>query len=248
MKAIIIDDESDARDALHLTLNRYCPDIRVIASVEKPSEALMLIKKHKPDLIFLDVQMPLMNGFEMLRQLDESDINVIFVTAHDKYAIKAIRFSALDYLLKPVDAEELQQAVKRASEKQNRPEHKMKLKSFLDNTYSKQEHLGHLSIPTTEGLLFLDINEIIYCKADDNYTEIMRVKHPKVIVSKTLKNIEEMLEGYSFFRIHQTWLINLKFMQRYVKGDGGHVIMKDGTSLEVARRKKEEFLLRISKP
>lgn len=121
------------------------------------------------------------------------------------------------------------------------------MKTFLDNAHSKQAHLGHLSIPTMEGLLFLDINEIIYCKADDNYTEIMLIKPQKIIVSKTLKDIEEMLEGYSFFRIHQSSLINLKYMQRYVKGDGGHVIMKDGTSLDVARRKKEEFLRRIGK-
>lgn len=247
MKAIIIDDESDARDALFLVLNRYCPEIEVICTIENPEEALIAINKYKPDLLFLDVQMPLMNGFDMLSRLDRPDIMVIFVTAHDKYAIQAIRFSALDYLLKPIAAEELQMAVRRAFDKLNRSENPVRMKSFLNNTRSKQDHLGHLSIPTMEGLLFLDINEIIYCKADDNYTEIILNKNQKVIVSKTLKDIEEMLEGYSFFRIHQSWLINLKWMQRYVKGDGGQVIMKDGRAIDVARRKKEDFLSRINK-
>ncbi|HLG33271.1 MAG TPA: LytTR family DNA-binding domain-containing protein [Bacteroidia bacterium] len=245
MKAIILDDEPDARDALRMAVERYCPEIKIIASCENPEEGLEQIKKHNPDLLFLDVDMPGMSGFDVLNQLAESDMNVIFVTAHDKYAIKAIRFSALDYLLKPVDADELQRAVKRAMEKQNRSENNIKVKSFLDNIRSQQERLGKLSVPTMEGLLFMDIHEIVYCKADDNYTEIILSSKEKIVISKTLKDVEEMLEGYTFFRIHQSYLINLKFMQRYVKGYGGYVVMKDGASLDVARRKKEEFLLRI---
>jgi len=246
MRAVIVDDEPDARDALRLALERYCPEIEIIASSENPEDGLEQIKKQKPDLLFLDVDMPGMSGFDVLNQLTESNMNVIFVTAHDKYAIKAIRFSALDYLLKPVDAEDLQRAVKRAVEKRNHGENKIKVKSFLDNVRSQQERLGKLSVPTMEGLLFLDIHEIVYCKADDNYTEIILNNKEKIVVSKTLKDVEEMLEGYSFFRIHQSYLINLKFMQRYVKGDGGYVVMKDGASLDVSRRKKEEFLLRIA--
>ena len=247
LKAIIIDDESDARDALQMSLERYCPDVEVISSCENPEEGIEQIKKHKPDLVFLDVQMPHMTGFDVLNELVEYDLKIIFVTAHDKYAIKAIRFSALDYLLKPVEAEELQQAVRRAMQKQNETENKFKVKSFVDNIHSQNERLGKLSIPTLEGLLFIDIHEIIFCKADDNYTEIILKSKEKIVVSKTLKDVEEMLEGYSFFRIHQSHLINLKFIQRYVKGDGGYVVMKDGTSLDVSRRKKDEFLSALSK-
>jgi len=246
MKAIIIDDEPDARDALRMAVERYCPEIHIVAACEYPEEGLEQIKKQDPDLLFLDVDMPGMSGFDVLDHLANSDMNVIFVTAHDKYAIKAIRFSALDYLLKPVDADELQHAVKRALEKQNQKENNVKVKSFLNNVRSQQDRLGKLSVPTMEGLLFIDIHEIVYCKADDNYTEIILNSKEIIIISKTLKEVEEMLEGYSFFRIHQSHLINIKFMLRYVKGDGGYVVMKDGTSLDVARRKKEEFLRSVN--
>ena len=235
LKAIIIDDESDARDALQMSLERYCPDVEVISSCENPEEGIEQIKKHKPVLVFLDVQMPHVTGFDVLNELVEYDLKIIFVTAHDKYAIKAIRFSALDYLLKPVEAEELQQAVRRAMQKQDKTENKFKVKSFVDNIHSQNERLGKLSIPTLEGLLFIDVLEIILKSKE------------KIVVSKTLKDVEEMLEGYSFFRIHQSHLINLKFIQRYVKGDGGYVVMKDGTSLDVSRRKKDEFLSALSK-
>ena len=246
MRSIIIDDELDARDALCMAIERYCPDVQIVAACENPVVGIEKIKSLKPDLLFLDVDMPGMSGFDVLNQLDESGMNVIFVTAHDKYAIKAIRFSALDYLLKPVDADDLQRAVKRAREKQNWSENNIKVKSFLDNIRSQRERLGKLSVPTQDGLLFIDIPEIIFCKADDNYTEIILMGGKKIVVSKTLKDVEEMLEGYSFFRIHQSYLINLKFIQRYVKGDGGYVVMNDGTKLDVSRRKKEEFLQRLN--
>ena len=247
LHAIIIDDEPDARDALRMAVERYCPEVNIVASCENPEEGLRQIKKHNPELLFLDIQMPDMSGFDILNALGESALNVIFVTAHDKYAIRAIRFSALDYLLKPVDADELMRAVKRAAQKQNQKENKIKVKSFLHNVRSQQQRLGKLSVATQEGLLFIDVHEIIFCKADDNYTEIILNNKEKIVVSKTLKDVEEMLEGYSFFRIHQSYLINLKFMQRYVKGEGGYVVMKDGTPLDVARRKKDEFLSAISK-
>jgi len=246
MKAIIVDDEPDARDALRMALERYCPEVKIVAMSESPVDGLEQIRMHHPELIFLDIQMPGMSGFDMLTKLEESDVNVIFVTAHDKYALKAIRFSALDYLLKPVDAEELQNAVQKAMQKQNRGEYNLKMKSFLENIRSQQEQLGKLSVPTLEGFLFIEINEIVNCRADDNYTEISLITKEKILVSKTLKDVEEMLAGNTFFRIHQSHLINLKFLQRYVKGDGGYVVMKDGTSLDVSRRKKEEFLRVIS--
>ena len=246
LKAIIVDDEHDNREALRAALTDYCPDVELLRICDSAQDGARAIESLNPDIVFLDIQMPFMSGFDLLKRFPDPQFDVIFVTAHNQYAIKAIKFSALDYLLKPLDVDELCDAVNKALHKRNKADYHLRMQSFIQNVNNHKAGIGKLAIPTLEGLLFLDISEIIFCKADDNYTEIFLKSKEKKVVSKTLKDVEEMLEGYSFFRIHQSHLINLKFIERYVKADG-YVVMKDGTSLDVARRKKEEFLSALSK-
>lgn len=247
LRTIIIDDEQDSREALRLSLEKYCNDVELVAVCDNPQSGIEQIKSKKPDLVFLDVQMPHMSGFDVLHQFPKMNFEVIFVTAHNHYAIKAIKFSALDYLLKPVGIDELQAAIKRAHEKTKDDDNSVRYRSFFENIKNKEQGIGKLSIPTLEGLLFIDFDEIIRCKAEDNYTEIFLKNKQKIVVSRTLGDIEEMLEGNSFFRVHQTHLINLKYLKKYIKGDGGQVVMNDGSTVDVARRKKEEFLAFIGK-
>src|SRR6185436_7593843 len=247
LRTIIIDDEQDSREALRLAVEKYCTDVELVAVCDNPQEGVESIKTKNPDLVFLDVQMPHMSGFDVLHQFPKMNFEVIFVTAHNHYAIKAIKFSALDYLLKPVGIDELQAAIKRASEKTKTENNTDKYHSFFENIKNKEHGIGKLSVPILDGLLFIDFENIIRCKADDNYTEIFLKNKEKIVVSRTLGEIEEMLEGNSFFRVHQTHLINLKYLKKYIKGDGGQVVMNDGSTVDVARRKKEEFLAFIGK-
>lgn len=247
LRTIIIDDEQDSREALRLSLEKYCPQAELVAICDNPQNGIEQIKAKKPDLVFLDVQMPHMSGFDVLHHFPKMNFEVIFVTAHNHYAIKAIKFSALDYLLKPVGIDDLQAAIKRASEKSKTNDNSARYRSFFENIKNKEEGIGKLSVPALDGMLFIDFENIIRCKADDNYTEIFLKNKEKIVVSRTLGEIEEMLEGNSFFRIHQAHLINLKHLKRYIKGDGGQVVMNDGSTVDVARRKKEEFLAFIAK-
>jgi len=247
LRTIIIDDEQDSREALRLAVEKYCPEVEMVAVCDNPQSGIEEIRSKRPDLVFLDVQMPHMSGFDVLHQFPKMNFEVIFVTAHNHYAIKAIKFSALDYLLKPVGIEELQAAIKRAGEKTQSNDNSVRYRSFFENLKNKEQGIGKLSVPTLDGFLFIDFDSIIRCKAEDNYTEIFLNNNQKIVVSRTLGDIEEMLEGHSFFRVHQTHLINLKYLKKYIKGDGGQVVMNDGSTVNVARRKKEEFLAFIGK-
>lgn len=251
IKAIIIDDEQDAREALKLALARYCPEIEIAAVCDGPQPGLDAIKQIQPQVVFLDVQMPHMSGFDLLGQIEEVDFDVIFVTAYDRYAIKAIKFSALDYLLKPIDVDELQQAVNKLErnpeERGSAAERQFQYQSVVNNAKNQMEKVQRLAIPTLEGIIFLMTDDIIYCKADGNYTEIYLKDGQKILVSKKLKDFENMLSNSGFCRVHHAALVNLMHIQKYIKGDGGYVVLNDGHHVDVSRRKKEEFLSLIDK-
>lgn len=246
LKAIIIDDEYDSREALRMAVEKYCEEVEIVAICESPEAGLSAIQILKPDLIFLDVQMPHMSGFDLLNRIDPIDFEVIFVTAYDRYAIKAIKFSALDYLLKPVDIDELLTAVQRVRKKARDAVAVNHYKSIIENVKSHGQGLGKLAIPTVEGIIFVKIKEITYCEADRNYTILYFSNQEKIIVSKTLKEFESILEDKNFFRVHNSYLINLNHIQKYIKGEGGYVILSDGSHVDVSRRKKEEFLKVLS--
>jgi two-component system LytT family response regulator len=241
INAIIIDDESKGRFALRQKLNDYCPGIQVTGEAADGLEGLKLIEVQQPEVVFLDIEMPGMDGFEMLKKLPQHNFHIIFTTAYDHYAIKAIKFAAFDYLLKPVDIEELRLAVERA-QVQLPSNTRVKKLETLEQNLSSRPMLHKIAIPTLDGLLFFNVNDIIQLEAQSNYTSIHFVNHPKLLASRTLKDFEEMLPGDTFFRPHHSHLINLNYIKRYIKGDGGQIEMTDGSFATVARRKKIEFL------
>lgn len=243
IKAIIIDDEPDSLESLRLAVTNFCRSVEVIFTSDSALEGIRAINKFKPDLVFLDVQMPQMSGFDVLQQFDEISFEVIFVTAYNHYAVKAIKFSALDYLLKPVEIDELQRAVKKAEEKINSGTRSLQVHTMRGE--NEKPSFEKIAIPTGEGLLMIDCKDIIRCVAVDNYTEIYVSNHPKLLVTRTLKEFEELLEPHNFFRVHHSHLINLNRIVKYFKGEGGNVLMSDGVQVDVSRRKKEEFLARL---
>lgn len=241
MRTIIIDDEKHCREGLAIKLARYCPHLEVIEQCANAKAAIKAIAYHLPDIIFLDIEMPGMNGFEMLEFCKEYDFEIIFTTAYNEYAIQAIRHSALDYLLKPVNKNELIQAVERMGS--NRKKSTSSRIADLLKTVDTKKANQRIAIPTMEGLLLLEIKEILYCESENNYTCFHLLNEKKITTSKTLKKTEEHLTGNKdFFRIHNSFLINLNYVSRYVKGKGGEIIMSNGKSLPVSRTKKKEFI------
>ena len=242
LKAVIIDDEARSRKALQIALSDYCPSVQIAAIAETPEDGIEAIIKHKPDIVFLDVQMPGMSGFDLLSHFPEIDFDVVFITAHDHYAIKAIRFSALDYLLKPIQIDELKAAVKKAEEKKNYRHTNWQYRSLYENVRSGHHASGSIAVPTGDGLLFIKTQNIIRCEAEGNYVIIHLAGKEKMLITKTLGDMETMLDPGAFCRVHNSHLVNLAHIKKYVKGDGGYVIMSDNSTVDVSRRKKEEFM------
>jgi two-component system LytT family response regulator len=244
IKAILIDDEFNSLQNLQQKLEGFCPDVKIVAISQKPEEGILLIKQHQPDVVFLDIEMPRMSGFRMLEQLGEYDFDIIFTTAYNHYSIDAIRISAFDYLVKPIGIEDLQHAVERLSKslhKQTKDKIDILKKSLSDNRTQDDK----IAISTTEGIEFLPIKNIIHIESKSNYSKIYLLENKTIMVTKILKDFEEMLLPYNFYRIHNSHLINLNYIQKYVRSQGGHVILQDGTLIDISRRKKEEFLKMI---
>jgi two-component system LytT family response regulator len=244
IKAIIIDDEIHCRKTLGMLLKEYCPDVQVTEQCSDAESGLAAIQKFKPDLVFLDIEMPSMNGFEMLEKLPEINFEIIFTTSYDQYAIKAIRFSALDYLLKPVDREELQRAVQKVTQRRHYPL-PQQLEILLQKLHQPASSIQKIALPTMEGLQMISVDSIISCASDSNYTVFFLKNKQKLIVSRPLKEIEEMLEEYSFLRVHNSYLVSLNEIDKYIKGEGGYLVMTDGSSIDVSRSKKEMLLNKL---
>ncbi len=241
LKAILVDDELNSLQNLQFKIQEYCPSIKVVAQTQNPEEAIRLIHQHKPDVIFLDIEMPRMSGFKMLEQFTEVDFEVIFITAYNHYAINAIRISAFDYLVKPVAIEELQQTVERLGNfsLKKTKERANLLKSNLANPKSQEDHIA---IPTNDGLEFIQIKQIIRIESSSNYSKLILQNGQQMLVTRQLKDFEELLQDYRFYRVHHSHLINLNFISRYIRGDGGQITMRNGDIIDVSRRKKEVFL------
>jgi two-component system LytT family response regulator len=245
LTAIIIDDEARSRHALRYKLLKYCPEIELMAECKNGDEGIIAIEEKKPDIVFLDIEMPRMNGFTMLQQLKNRNAELIFTTAYDHYAVRAIRCSALDYLVKPIEPEELKAAVKRAVQKRNEVLPNQRIETLLHNLLDEKNGHARIAIPSIEGLRFIEVNDIIYLQAESNYTFIYLIFSTKLTVSKTLKDFEELMPSQIFIRIHHSCLINKNYVQKYIRGEGGQVVMINGKILDVARRKKEEFMRAI---
>lgn len=244
LKAIIIDDELKSRESLRILIEDFCEGVTVSASCQNVTEGMAAIEKFKPGVIFLDIQMQRETGFDLLTKIKEINFEVIFTTAYSEYAIKAFKFSAIDYLLKPIDIEELKAALIMVEKKVNN-NISGRLQQMMDNLKVGSVESFKLALPTADGLLFIKVNEIVYCEASSNYTQIYMQDGKKHLVSRTLKEYEDMLSETNFFRIHHSYLINLDLVKKYVRGEGGYVIMNNDISLDVSKRKKEAFLERI---
>jgi two-component system LytT family response regulator len=239
IKAIIVDDEPHFRENLRTIMNLQATDIEIVAEAGSVAEAVRLVTQHKPQLLFLDVHLPDGLGFDILKQLGSSNYKVIFTTAHDNYAITAFRFNAIDYLLKPVDPEMLIEALNRIREQAF-------LSSGLDerlqDVLSKPAERTKISLPTLEGITMLNIQDIIRCESDGSYTSFFTTKGRRIMVSRSIKEYDELLSPYRFFRVHQSHLVNLQYVEQFLKVDGGTLIMSDGSQIEVSRRRKDQLL------
>jgi two-component system LytT family response regulator len=240
MTAIIVDDEKNSREVLETMLQKYCPGVTVLKSCNGAEETLEALQKNKPDILFLDIEMPDMNGFEMLEHIKEPGFEIIFTTAYNEYAIKAIKHSALAYLLKPIDKEELQLAIQKA-EKNKMNVSASRIDHLLELLEIKKP-LKRFGVSTAEGLIFLNAADIIYCESHGPYCKFYFVNQKSLLTSKTLKEAETILQDCDFFRIHHSYLINMKFVEKYVRGEGGEVVLTSGMVLPVSRTRKGDFL------
>lgn len=241
IKAILIDDEEHCRESLSIQLARYCPEVSLLAACASAAEGLKAIEQLHPDVVFLDVEMPRMNGFELLQEFTNIPFGVIFTTGYDAYAIKAIRFSALDYLLKPIDKDELIMAIAKIHAKPV-PTINQQFDILLEKLGDKPVKLQKIALPSLEGFELVQLEAILRCESDSNYTYVYLKTGRKLLVSRTLKEIEELLEGHSFLRVHHSHVVNLNEIERYVRGEGGYLIMSDQSSVTVSRSRKEALL------
>jgi two-component system LytT family response regulator len=240
INAVIIDDERNNIDNLKGLLLRHCPQIRVVAEALNAEEGAKQISQHQPDLIFLDIQMPGKNGFEMLRSLPNHDFEIIFVTAFDQYGIQAIKFSAIDYLLKPVNIEELKTAVDKVIEKHKKKSENLGLENLLELLQNRQQKTQHrLALATVKETRFVNTDEIIRCESSNAYTSFYLTGGQKIVVSKPIFEYEELLNDYGFIRCHQSHLVNKSKVKSWIRKDGDHLLMEDNSQIPVSRNKKE---------
>ena len=242
IKAIIVDDEMHCRRTLAIMLREYCPDVQVIEQCSDAQSGLEAIKNLNPDLIFLDIEMPHMNGFEMLQQFSEIPFAVVFTTGYDQYAVKAFRISALDYLLKPIEAKELIAAVHKVQTQKQLPATEQ-FQILLSKIGNKEDVFPKISVPTSNGYELIPVDQVLFCEAKDNYSYFTLKNKKKITACLMLKEVKEQLKDFPFFvRVHHSYIVNLKEVVKYVRGEGGYVIMSDDSTVNVSRSRKEELL------
>jgi two-component system LytT family response regulator len=243
IKTIIVDDEYNAREFLEKLLTRYFPDkFLILDKCESVDQAILSIEKYNPELVFLDIQMPNKNGFQLFKELDKVKFEVIFTTAHSEFAIDAIKCSALDYLLKPINYIDLLETIKKYDDKQNKASQEEKLRLLLENIDTGGSEFNRIALPTENGFELLKTNVILYCEADSNYCKIVCLDGRNIILSKTLKYVEELLPKSIFQRIHKSFLVNLNYVNRFSKANELLVELANGETLPVSVRQKENFI------
>ncbi len=250
IKAIIIEDEIGSRNNLKNLINNYCPIVSVVGEADSIASGLKLINESNlaPDVAFLDISLPDGLIFQLLSKINHLDFDIIFVTAYDKYAIKACEYSCIGYILKPIDPDLLIEAIQRI--RKNKDHQISKRLEIFNKSYNSPTKFDKISISATDGIYFLNLNEIVRFEGEDNYTHIYTKNGEKITVSKTIKSYDDLLNEQGFYRIHKKYLINIQYLQKFVKGDNGYVILSDGSNLEVSRRKRPlfaEFLKSIQK-
>jgi len=246
LRTIIIDDEQSVRKSLEKVLRKNCPQVKLVAEADGVESGVKAIRKYHPDLILLDIKMDDGTGFDLMKQLEPVDFKVIFITAYDQFAIKAIKFSALDYLLKPIDPDDLAEAVKKA-EKLVVTQLNQQLGTLADNMQTMDVSKKKIILKTFDNIHLVKLQDILYCECQDNYTNFHLLSGKKILVSVTLKAYDEMLSELGFFRIHKSYLINLIYINRFEKAEGGAIVLENEIKLPVASRKKEQLLEMIQK-
>lgn len=246
LRAVIVEDEKKSRETLAGLLKLFCKNIEIVAEADDVYSGIKAIETHSPDVVFLDIQMPDGNGFMLLESLKEINFEVIFTTAYDQFAIKAIKFSALDYLLKPIFPDELKAAVKKAEEKISGTHSRAGIQTLLENIKSPVMDSPKIVLSTFDKIHIVNITDIVRCESDNYYTIFHFTEEKNLIVSKTLKEIEELLSGYNFIRPHKSHLVNLLYIKNFIKPDGGSITMIDGTNVPVSRRKRESIIEMLS--
>jgi len=244
IKAIIIDDEPVNAMLLRSDLAAHCDSVDVVAICHSAKDGINAIKKENPDLIFLDIEMPWMNGFEMLEMFDSIPFSIIFTTAHDQFAARAFRISAVDYLLKPIDANDLKEAVHKAQQKIDQQQGQANIKNLLKNI-NQPSGQQKIALANSNGFEFVEVSHIIYCQAEGAYTKVFLENKRHIVVSKTLGDIEELLPSDLFQRIHHSSVVNLGFVTHFVRADGGYLKLKTGEELTVSKSKKEALMERL---
>ncbi|MEJ7558634.1 MAG: LytTR family DNA-binding domain-containing protein [Pedobacter sp.] len=247
ISCIIIDDEPNNVENLQSIISTYCPDFEVVATSFDAADGSIKIKAHQPDLIFLDIQMPEASGFDLLRSFTSINFEVIFITAYDQYGIQAIKFSALDYLLKPINIAEFRHATARAKEKIVSKKRNYSIDNLLDYMKTGQRESPKIALPLLNEIIYVKVNTIIRCEADNNYTKFFLESLEQILVCKTLKDFVELLEPHGFARTHQSHLVNLNFVKSYLKEDGGTLLLNDQTKIPISRQNREKIRDLLSK-
>tara|TARA_R110002051_G_scaffold325854_1_gene432240 strand:+ start:9687 stop:10439 length:753 start_codon:yes stop_codon:yes gene_type:complete len=242
LKAVIVEDEKHSRETIKNLLEEYCDNVSVIATAGSVEEAVDVLTLYKPDVVFLDIELQSGTGFDVLMKVKALNFEVIFTTAFEQYAIKAIKFSSLDYLLKPIDLEELQQAVEKARSKKNKETYKQQIDTLMLNLNQETPKEKKICLATTVEMEFIATGDIIFCKADGSYTSFILKNNDSLLVSKHLKEYENLLSDQQFMRVHNSYLINLKEVKKYVKSDGGYIIMSNNMHVSLSPKKKDEFM------
>lgn len=242
LNAIIVEDEKRSRETLSGLLKLYCKNVYVIAEADGMQTGIEAIEKHNPDVLFLDIQMPDGSGFKLLESLSKIDFDIIFTTAYDQFAIKAIKFSAIDYLLKPIFPDDLVSAVKKAEDRQLARNTQKNVEVLLENIRKPETEAPKIVLATSEKINVVEVKDIIRCESDNYYTFFHFTNGGKLLVSKTLKENEELLREYNFIRPHKSHLINVMYIKSFNRQEGGYIVMTDGTSVPVSRRKREKII------
>ena len=244
MRVIIVDDEVTSAQVLEELIKHYLPQLKVVAVCHKPMDAVARISSQHPDIVFMDIELPGMSGFDILEKIGDIHFEVIFTTAHIQYGIKAIQFSAIDYLLKPIQVEELKLAVQRVEAHKAVSDPIEKVRNLFENVrlLNNNDPFNRIAFPTSDGLKFIYLDQIVRCMASNNYTFIFLANQEKFLISKSLKDVENILPATMFCRIHNSHLVNLKYIRKLIKGDINLLVMNDNTELEVSRRKKDELV------
>ncbi len=238
--SIIVDDEPNNIQNLQTLLQVHCPDVTVLATAQNADDGIDAIKKHKPALVFLDIQMPVKSGFDVLTAFTEPNFEVIFITAYDQYGIQAIKFSALDYLLKPINIPELKNAINKAGKKISTKHKDHKLENLIANIMRGQREVPKIALPTLKETRYIKVDEIVRCEASDNYTTFHTITAEQILVCKTLKEFAELLQQHGFIRTHQSHLVNIDFVKSLLKEDGGVLLMQDSKKIPISRQNKDD--------